>query len=40
MATHNYSVLKKFAARTLKCENGIIEEIQENLNVIDFSEFE
>ncbi|MCH7658408.1 MAG: ATP-binding cassette domain-containing protein [Bacteroidetes bacterium] len=27
MATHNYTLLKKFTARTLKCENGKIFEV-------------
>ena len=30
MATHNYSLFKKFPARTIKCENGkVVEEINE-----------
>ena len=27
MATHNYTLVKKFTARTLKCENGKISEV-------------
>jgi len=27
VATHNYTLLKKFSARTLKCENGIMAEV-------------
>jgi cell division transport system ATP-binding protein len=30
MATHNYSLMKKFPARTLKCENGKLSEIDRN----------
>ncbi len=26
MATHNYNLIKKFPARTLKCEDGVLEE--------------
>ncbi len=29
MATHNYNLLKKFPARTVKCENGKLVEIKE-----------
>ncbi len=30
MATHNYTLIKKFPARTIKCENGkVVEEINE-----------
>jgi cell division transport system ATP-binding protein len=36
MATHNYTLLKKFPARTLRCENGQVEEVQET-SEIDFS---
>jgi len=36
MATHNYTILKKFPARTLKCENEKIIEMQTNTE-IDFS---
>jgi cell division transport system ATP-binding protein len=35
MATHNYSFLKKFPARTLKCENGKIVEMNSDQE-IDF----
>lgn len=30
MATHNYSLMKKFPARTLKCEEGKLTEIDKN----------
>lgn len=30
MATHNYSLMKKFPARTLKCEDGKLSEIDKN----------
>jgi cell division transport system ATP-binding protein len=36
MATHNYTLLKKFPARTLRCENSQVSEVQEN-SEIDFS---
>ncbi len=36
MATHNYTLLKKFDARTLKCENGNLSEV-EKTSEIDFS---
>jgi len=36
MATHNYTILKKYPARTMKCQDGILVEIQENAE-IDFS---
>lgn len=35
MATHNYNVIKKFAARTLKCENSIVSEVVEEEEVLD-----
>lgn len=35
MATHNYTLLKKFPARTLKCEKGTIVET-EQMTEIDF----
>ena len=35
MATHNYTLLKKFTARTLKCENGRVSEVNYNQE-IDF----
>jgi cell division transport system ATP-binding protein len=35
MATHNYSLLKKFPARTLKCEKGKVIE-SEQMSEIDF----
>jgi cell division transport system ATP-binding protein len=30
MATHNYSLMKKYPARTLKCEDGKLSEIDKN----------
>ncbi|MCK4664329.1 MAG: ATP-binding cassette domain-containing protein [Bacteroidales bacterium] len=36
MATHNYTLLKKFKARTISCIDGKIEESNENEEVIDF----
>jgi cell division transport system ATP-binding protein len=30
VATHNYTLLKKFAARTIKCEGGFIKEVNED----------
>jgi cell division transport system ATP-binding protein len=39
MATHNYTLLKKFAARTLKCENGKLSEMKLTAE-IDFSALE
>jgi cell division transport system ATP-binding protein len=36
MATHNYTLLKKFPARTLKCEDGKIIQLEENAE-IDFT---
>lgn len=30
MSTHNYSLMKKFPARTLKCEDGKLSEIDKN----------
>lgn len=35
MATHNYALLKKFPARTLKCERGSVSE-SEQMSEIDF----
>ena len=39
MATHNYTLLKKFPARTFKCDDGIIAEMEENTE-IDFTVLE
>jgi len=39
MATHNYTLLKKFPARTLKCNDGKLMEVEESAE-IDFSLFE
>jgi cell division transport system ATP-binding protein len=30
IATHNYTILKKFAARTVKCEDGRISEVRDD----------
>lgn len=39
MATHNYTLLKKFSARTLRCEKGRLTEVDQN-QVIDFEPIE
>ena len=39
MATHNYTLLKKFPARTLKCEDGKLGETEKTAE-IDFSALE
>jgi cell division transport system ATP-binding protein len=39
MATHNYTVLKKYPARTLKCNDGKMTELEENTE-IDFTALE
>jgi cell division transport system ATP-binding protein len=39
MATHNYTLLKKYPARTLKCENGKLIEVEESTE-IDFTMLE
>jgi cell division transport system ATP-binding protein len=36
MATHNYTLLKRFVARTLKCEKGQLEEVDQSQE-IEFS---
>lgn len=36
MATHNYTLLKKFPSRTLKCEDGKLIEVEESAE-IDFT---
>lgn len=36
MATHNYTLLKKFPGRTLKCEDGRLTQLEENTE-IDFT---
>jgi cell division transport system ATP-binding protein len=33
VATHNYTLLKKFSARTIKCEEGILKEINEDQEI-------
>jgi cell division transport system ATP-binding protein len=30
MATHNYTLLKKFTARTMKCDNGNLVEVRDD----------
>lgn len=30
VATHNYTLLKKFSARTIKCENGRLKDVRED----------
>lgn len=39
MATHNYTLLKKFPSRTLKCEDGKLTEVEESTE-IDFTTME
>ena len=39
MATHNYPLLKKYPARTLKCENGELLQLEQNTE-IDFTMLE
>lgn len=39
MATHNYTLLKKYPARTFKCEEGKLTEVEES-GEIDFTTFE
>ena len=39
MATHNYTLLKKFPERTLKCDDGKLMEIEDNAE-IDFTMLE
>jgi cell division transport system ATP-binding protein len=39
MATHNYTLLKKYPARTLKCDDGKLIEMEESAE-IDFTTFE
>ena len=36
VATHNYNLLKSFPARTIKCENKLIKEVDKEEKVIDF----
>ena len=36
MATHNYTMVKKFPNRIIKCENGKITELSEMVSAIDF----
>ncbi|HHN47970.1 MAG TPA: ATP-binding cassette domain-containing protein, partial [Bacteroidales bacterium] len=31
MATHNYGLIKKYPSRTLKCENGRVQSLSENV---------
>lgn len=39
MATHNYTLLKKYPARTFKCDDGKLSEVEESAE-IDFTTFE
>jgi cell division transport system ATP-binding protein len=39
MATHNYTLLKKFPSRTLKCDDGKLTEVEESTE-IDFTTME
>jgi cell division transport system ATP-binding protein len=39
MATHNYNLLKKYPARTFKCDDNRLSEVEENAE-IDFTTFE
>lgn len=36
MATHNYEMIRKFPARTLKCENGQLNPVEPDKNYFDF----
>jgi len=36
MATHNYNLLKKYPAKTYKCEDGLVSLIEKDDSVIDF----
>ena len=36
MATHDYPIIQKFPARKILCENGMIREIVDNKDLIDF----
>ncbi len=36
MATHNYEMIRKFPARTLKCENGSLNLVEPDQNYFDF----
>jgi cell division transport system ATP-binding protein len=33
VATHNYTLLKKFSARTIKCEDGKLKEVNEDVEI-------
>jgi cell division transport system ATP-binding protein len=33
VATHNYTLLKKFAARTIKCEDGVLSEVNNDQEI-------
>jgi cell division transport system ATP-binding protein len=33
VATHNYTLLKKFSARTIKCEEGILKEVHDDQEI-------
>ena len=36
MATHNYEMIRKFPARTLKCENSMLNAVEPDKNYFDF----
>ncbi len=36
MATHDYEMIRKFPARTLRCEKGILTMVEPNQNYFDF----
>ncbi len=36
MATHDYAMIRKFPARTLRCENGQLNAVEPNHNYFDF----
>jgi cell division transport system ATP-binding protein len=36
MATHDYPIIQKFPARKIICENGIVRDIVDNKDLIDF----
>jgi cell division transport system ATP-binding protein len=33
VATHNYTIIKKFQSRTIKCENGFLTEVKEDTEI-------
>jgi len=36
MATHDYGMIRKFPARTVRCENGTLNDVEPNQNYFDF----